>query len=80
MAGRKPDYRVMLVEGTGYGRKTWLKAGATWKSRESNSVGIEVSTGMPLILPPPPGRAQQTEHQSGCDDSRRLAQLQPNKL
>ncbi len=52
MAGRKPDYRVMFVEDNGKGRKTWFKVGAAWKNTESNSVGIEVNIGLPLILHP----------------------------
>ena len=52
MAGRKPDYRVMFVEDNGKGRKTWFKVGAAWKNGESNSVGIEVNIGLPLILHP----------------------------
>lgn len=52
MAGRKPDFRVMFVEGNGKGRKTWFRVGAAWKNGESNSVGIEVNIGLPLILHP----------------------------
>lgn len=52
MPGRKPDFRVMFVEDNGKGRKTWFKVGAAWKNGESNSVGIEVNIGLPLILHP----------------------------
>ena len=52
MAGRKPDYRVMFVEDNGKGRKVWYKIGSAWKNGESNSVGVEINIGLPLVLAP----------------------------
>jgi hypothetical protein len=52
MAGRKPDFRVMFVEDNGKGRKTWFRVGGAWKNGESNSVGIEINIGLPLVLQP----------------------------
>ena len=50
MAGRKPDYRLVYVEDNGKGRKTSFRIGAGWKN--TNSVGIEVNIGLPLVLQP----------------------------
>jgi hypothetical protein len=52
MAGRKPDFRVMFVEDNGKGRKVWYKIGSAWKNGESNSVGVEINIGLPLVLAP----------------------------
>lgn len=52
MAGRKPDYRVMFVEDNGKGKKVWYKIGSAWKNESSNSVGVEINIGLPLVLSP----------------------------
>ena len=55
MAGRKPDYRVVFVEDNGKGRKTYFRVGAAWKNGSDSgteSVGIEINIGLPLVLAP----------------------------
>jgi uncharacterized protein (DUF736 family) len=55
MAGRKPDYRLMFVE-EAKGKKTYFRIGAGWKNdgrdNGTDSVGIEVNIGLPLVLQP----------------------------
>jgi hypothetical protein len=53
MAGRKPDYRLVVVE-ENKGRKTSFKLGAAWKNEGDNgvSIGIEVNVGVPIVLQP----------------------------
>lgn len=52
MAGRKPDFRVMFVEDNGKGRKVWFRVGSAWKNEESQSVGVDINIGLPLVLQP----------------------------
>lgn len=55
MPGRKPDYRVVFVEDNGKGRKTYFRVGAAWKNGSdggTESVGIEINIGLPLVLAP----------------------------
>jgi uncharacterized protein (DUF736 family) len=55
MAGRKPDFRVVFVEDNGKGRKTYFRVGAAWKNggdSGTESVGIEINIGLPLVLAP----------------------------
>lgn len=56
MAGRKPEYRLVVVDDNGRGRKTSFKLGAGWvneaKDTGEKSIGIEVNIGVPIVLAP----------------------------
>ena len=56
MPGRKPEYRLVVVDDNGRGRRTSFKLGAGWvnESKETGekSIGIEVNVGVPITLVP----------------------------
>lgn len=56
MAGRRPEYRLVVPDDNGKGRVNYFKIGAGWKneSKETGevSIGIEVNAGLPLTLLP----------------------------
>ena len=56
MAGRKPDYRLVVADDNGKGRVTYFRLGAAWlnenKETGQKSIGIQVNVGVPIVLEP----------------------------
>ena len=56
MAGRKPDYRLVVADDNGKGRTTYFRLGGAWlnenKDTGQKSIGIQVNVGVPIVLQP----------------------------
>jgi hypothetical protein len=54
MAGRKPDYRLVVPSDSGRGKTTYHRIGGAWLNEEgeTKSIGIQVNAGVPLVRNP----------------------------
>jgi uncharacterized protein (DUF736 family) len=56
MAGRKPDYRVVIPQDNGRGKTNYFKVGAAWRNSNKEtgdeSIGLQINVGVPILLQP----------------------------
>jgi hypothetical protein len=52
MAGRKPDYRVIVPQDNGRGRTNYFRIASGWRNEEGGSIGVQVNVGLPVVLNP----------------------------
>jgi hypothetical protein len=56
MAGRKPDYRVVVPQDNGKGNRNYFRIGGAWSNENKDtgekSIGVQINVGLPITLIP----------------------------